>query len=83
MEVVGLIKKDKKYDAYVNINNSSIILDKILDCQRSPFNKYGLGYNKEKGKFVVDTWSTKTPEASSCTSKNEIKCPRQEPAQQK
>ena len=55
MEVVGLRKKDKKSDAYFKFNNSSIILDKILDSQRYPFDKSGLGYNKEEGKSEFGT----------------------------
>ena len=83
MEVVGLRKKDKESNAYVKINNSSVILDEILDCQAYPFDKYVLGYNKERGKYVVGTWSPKTHEAIPSTSKNESKAPRQEPAQHK
>ena len=83
MEVIGLKKKDKKSYAYVKFNNNSVTLDEILDCQRSPFDKFGLGYNKERGKFVVSTWSPKTPEASLSTSKNQSKAPREEPAQHK
>ena len=55
MEAVDLKKKDKKSDAYVKFNNSSVILDEILDCQKSPFDKYGLSYKKEGGKYVVGT----------------------------
>ena len=83
MEVVGLRKKDKKSDAHVKFNNNSVILDEILDCQRSPFDKPGLGYNKERGKSVVGTWSPKTLEEIPSTSKNERKYPHQEPTQHK
>ena len=48
LEVVGLRKKDKKNEALVKLQDSSIVLDKILDCQRSPLNKTGLGYKKGK-----------------------------------
>ena len=58
-------------------------MDEILNCQRSPFDKFGLGYNKEEGKFEVGTWSPNTPEASPSMSKNESKAPCQEPAQHK
>ena len=47
MEVVGLWKKGEKTDAFVKFKDSSVVLDKILDCQRSPFDKSGLGYKKE------------------------------------
>ena len=69
MEVVGLRKKDKKNEALVNFHDSSIVLDKILDCQRSPLDKTGLGYKKNKEKSEDDTWSLKTPEAGPSTSK--------------
>ena len=47
MEVVDLRKKNEKSSAYVKLNNNSAILNKILSCQRSPFDKTGLGYNME------------------------------------
>ena len=48
MEVVGLKKKGKKNEALAKFHDSSIVLDKILDCQRSPLDKTGLGYKKNK-----------------------------------
>ena len=36
MEVVGLRKKIEKSNYHEKFNNSSIMLDKLLDCQRSP-----------------------------------------------
>ena len=50
MEVVGLKKKGKKNEALVKFQDSSIFLDKILDFQRSPLDKTGLGYKKNKEK---------------------------------
>lgn len=47
MEVVDLRKKVEKNDAHDKFKNSSTISGEILDCQRSPFDKFGLGYNKE------------------------------------
>ena len=47
MEMVDLRKKDEKNDAHAKFKNSSTILGEILDYQRSPFDKIGLGYNKE------------------------------------
>jgi hypothetical protein len=35
--------------------NNSTILDEILDCQRSPNDKYGLGYNKEETHYEAST----------------------------
>ena len=69
MEVVGLRKKDKKNEALVKLQDSSIVLDKILNCQRSPLDKTGLGYKKNKEKSEDDAWSSKTPEAGPSTSK--------------
>ena len=43
MEVVDLRKMNEISSAYVKFNNSSVIVDEILYCQRSPFEKYGLG----------------------------------------
>ena len=48
MEVVGLRKKGKKNEALVKFQDSSIVLDKILDCQRSPLDKTSLDYKKDK-----------------------------------
>ena len=47
MEVVDLRKKDEKNDVHAKFKNSSTILGEILYCQRSPFDKTGLGYNKK------------------------------------
>ena len=49
MEVVGLRKTSEKSNAQcVKFKNNSIILDEILDYQRSAFDKSGLGYNSGK-----------------------------------
>ena len=69
MEVVGLRKKGKKNEALVKLQDSSIVLDKILDFQRSPLDKTGLGYKKNKEKYEDDTWSLKTLDAGPSTSK--------------
>ena len=71
MEVVGLRKKGKKNEALVKLQDSSIVLDKILDCQRSPLDKTGISYKKNKEKSEDDTWSPKTPVAGPSTSKRE------------
>ena len=64
MEVVKLRKKGEKYDAYVKFKNNSIILDDISDCQRSPFSKYDIRYNKGSEKFEVGTLTFEMPKAS-------------------
>ena len=48
MEIVGLRKTSENSNARVKFRNNSIILDKILNCQKSPFDKFGLGYNSGK-----------------------------------
>ena len=48
MEVVDLGKKAEKNDAFVKFKDSLVVLDNILDCQRYPCDKTGLGYKKEK-----------------------------------
>ena len=69
-EIVNLRKKIEKSKHHEKFNSSSVMLDKILDCQRSPLDKTGLGYKKNKEKkFEDDTWSLKTPEAGPSTSK--------------
>ena len=55
MEVVDLRKNDEKNDVHAKFKNSSTILGEILNCQRSPFDKIGLGYNKETKEAEADT----------------------------
>ena len=48
IEMIDLKRKvEANNNAHNRIKNNSIILDKISDSQRSPFDKTGLGY-KEK-----------------------------------
>jgi chromosome segregation ATPase len=47
-ELVNLRKKVEKSDTQNKFLNNSMILDEILDSQRSPYDKYGLRYNKEE-----------------------------------
>ena len=75
-EIVNLrkrIEKSKHHEKFnsssVKLQDSSIVLDNILDFQRSPLDKTGLGYKKNKEKSEDDTWSPKTPEAVPSTSK--------------
>ena len=63
MEVVGFRKKGEKNDAFVKFKDNLVVLDKILDFQRSPCDK------KEKEKSKEDTWFSKTPEAGPSTFK--------------
>jgi hypothetical protein len=46
-EVVNLRKKVEKSNTQIKFLNKSMTLDEILDSQRSPNDKFGLGYNKE------------------------------------
>ena len=78
MEVVGLREKGKKHEALVKLQDSSIVLDKILDCQRSPLDKTGLGYKKNKEKLEDESWSLKTPVAGTSTSKAAPQAPAQD-----
>jgi hypothetical protein len=47
-EVVNLRKKVGNSNTQIKFLNNSMILDEILDSQRSPNEKCGLGYNKEE-----------------------------------
>ena len=71
MEVVCFRNKIEKSNNHVKFNSGSVILDKILDCQISPFDKYCLGYKKEEEKYEGGTWSTKTLEDGPSFSKYE------------
>jgi hypothetical protein len=54
-EVVDLRKKVEKSNTHIKFMNKSTILDEILDRQRSPHDKLGLGYNKEASHLEVST----------------------------
>ena len=60
-EIVNLRKKIEKSKHHEKFNNSSIMLDKLLDCQRSPFDKSGLGFRKVEENIEEDKWFPKTP----------------------
>jgi hypothetical protein len=47
-EVVNLRKKVEKLDTQIKFLNNSMTLDEILDSRRSPYDKTGLGHNKEE-----------------------------------
>ena len=78
MEVVGLRKKNDKNESFVKFKDNSVVLDKILDFQRSPLDKTSLGYKKEKKKSEDDTWSPKTPEVGPSMSKVDPYAPAHE-----
>jgi hypothetical protein len=66
-EVVNLRKKVEKSNTQIKFLNNSMTLDEILDSQRSPNDKSGLGYNKEE----IST--PKKPDASPSFVKGEDK----------
>ena len=49
----------------MKFNESSVILDEILKCQRLSSDKSGLGFKKEEDKLKEVLWSPRTPEAES------------------
>jgi hypothetical protein len=75
VEVIDLRKKKEKF------MNNSTILDEILDIQRSPNDKYGIGYNKEAKQFEGNT--SKNHDVRPSFSKGESIITHQEPAQHK
>jgi hypothetical protein len=64
-EVIDLRKKVEKSNKFLNI---STILNEILDSQRSPNDKSGLGYNKEA--TDVEASTSKKHEVSPSLSKD-------------
>ena len=74
MEMVDLRKKDDKNNAHVKFKNNSTILSDILDCQRSPFDKTGLGYNKE----IKESKADMNPSSSRVESKTAPQVPAQD-----
>jgi hypothetical protein len=54
-EVVDLRKKVEKSNTHIKFMNNSTILNEILDSQRSPNDKSGLGYNKEATHLEANT----------------------------
>ena len=74
--MVELRKKVEKIEAHAKLRNGSVILDEILNCQRSPCDKFGPTYNKAK-KSELGTWTPKRHESSPSFSKGESKAPAQ------
>ena len=70
MEFVGLRKKIEKSNYHEKFNNSSVMLDKLFDCQRSPLEKSGLGYKRVEDNLEEDKWSPKTPKAGPSMTKD-------------
>jgi hypothetical protein len=48
LKIFNLKKKNEKTNETVKFQNKSIILDRILNSQRSSNEKIGLGYNKKE-----------------------------------
>ena len=63
IEMVDLKRKSEvNNNVHDRFKNGSIILDKILDNQRSCFDKTGIGYKKEEEQYEIRTWNLKKPE---------------------
>jgi hypothetical protein len=80
-EVVDLRKKVEKSNTHIKFINNSTILDEIIDGQRSPNDKLGLGYNKKVVNFEAST--SKKHEVSPSLSKFGSKVASQAPTQSK
>jgi hypothetical protein len=82
LEVVDLRRKIEKSNVHSKFKNNSTILDEILDNQRPPNDKYGLGYNKEVEKYKIGTWTSIWKyDIGSSSSKGESEVVIQEPMQ--
>ena len=64
-------KVEGNNNAHDRLKNSSIILDEILDSQKYPFDKTGLGCKREAEQSGVRKWILKNPEANTSSSKME------------
>ena len=62
-------KVEANNNVHDRLKNSSIILDKILDSQISPFDKTGLGYKKEAKQSRIRTWILKNPKENTTLSR--------------
>jgi hypothetical protein len=58
-EIVCLRKELEKSNTNMKFEKSSATLDEILNCQRSPFDKTGLGYSEKKETAKEDSTSSK------------------------
>ena len=70
LRILNLRKKIEKSKHHEKFNSSSVKLDKLLDCQRSPFDKSGLGFRKVEDNLEEDKWSPKTPNAGPSMTKD-------------
>jgi hypothetical protein len=70
-KVVDLRRKVEKSNTHIKFMNNSTILDEILDSQRSPNDKSGLGYNKEATHSEAST--SKKHDVGPSFSKGEVK----------
>jgi len=75
-EVVDLRNKVENSNTHINFINNSTIFDEILDSQRYPNDKSGLGYNNEAS-------TSKKHEIIPSFSKGGIKYATQAPTQSK
>ena len=68
-----MVDLERKVEANNNVHdrlkNSSIILDKILDNQRPPFDKTRIGYKKEEEQSGIRTWILKKPKENTTLSR--------------
>ena len=67
----GLSKKkvEANNNVHDRLKNSSIILNKILDSQKSLFDKTGIGYKKENEQSGIMTWILKKPKENTTLSR--------------
>ena len=71
---IEMVDLKRKFEANNNVHdrlkNNSIILDKILvDSQKSPFDKTGIGYKKEEEQYGIRTWILKKPKENTTLSR--------------
>jgi hypothetical protein len=70
IEMVDLKRKvEANNNVHDRLKNNSIILDKILDNQRSPFDKTRIGSKKEEEQSEISTWNLKKPEENTTLSR--------------
>ena len=70
IEMVDLKRKvEANNNVHERLKNNSIILDKILDSQKSPFDKTRIGYKKEEEQSRIRTSILKKPEENTTLSR--------------
>ena len=70
LDIVNIRKKIEKSKHHEKFNNSFVMLDKLLDCQRSPFYKYSLGFRKVDDNLEEYKWSPNTPNSGPSMTKD-------------